>query len=552
MPRKSKSSYARGGLLNSSAPVLISNPNEFSLGGIFGEIGMGAGSGALGGAAFGGIGAIPGALIGGGVGLIKGLFGHSREKKAEAAQEEFLAQQEAIQPIVPALESARTFSHTQNIPTFQLGGGMDTFGLPQPSEEKAIDKMLVDFVGPTHEDGGIAIAGNEVEGEETMFRFKDPEGKVQKFIFSDTLMVPDTKKSFARTSKDINNRTERRPDSDRITNRSKESELKTLMAQQMPLTAEAEGDFRLGGVMRSKSFAPTIDNGSNIFMTQRGRTLMRRGGRMYENGTPGPLQNFAASLWGKNSFSFPQVGTSGAGANINAPGNFLAPTTGRFAGVTPFGIMPTRGGVGTAGAAGRTNRFPGLGTDLLGSSVGLLGALGPLAQLKLSGEDAEQIEFERAPLPGAPQFVDPTQTVRGIQETFGGVRQGIRETASRPGQSITGQIEAGTREAGAIGDVRGRFANVNAGIANRRAELATRVGGQNALIARSEEMTNLASRGARESARIDALTSLGNIGGQFGRDVSQKQAQRRQNAMMELLLKNAFANIGYADGAFTT
>ncbi|GAJ14527.1 unnamed protein product, partial [marine sediment metagenome] len=54
------------------------------------------------------------------------------------------------------------------------------------------------------------------------------------------------------------------------------------------------------------------------------------------------------------------------------------------------------------------------------------------------------------------------------------------------------------------------------------------------------------------SARIDAITSLGNIPGQFSRDVRMQQSQKRQNALMQTLLSSAFANLGYSDGSFTT
>lgn len=526
MPKK-KSSYARGGLFNSTTPVFVHNSQELSLGGILGEVGVGAGSGALGGAAFGGIGALPGALIGGGVGLIKGLSGHFREKKENEAMEALLAQQEEVeQPIIPNLESTRTFQSSVNIPTFQLGGAIQPTALEQPPEEKAIDKMLVDLDGPIHEDGGIDLAGNKVEGGETMFRFKGEGGKVEKFIFTDTLLVPDTEDSFAKRSKSIDKRFSRRPDSDRITNRSKERELKGLMALQIPLTLEAEEAeiLRMGGSLRGKSLAPTFDTGSNIFMSKRSRSPLRHGGRMYQ--------------FGGLHMPTLQAGINTAQGLTNLQG--LNP-----GGMNFSGLFDNAGG-------GGGDQGSGLGRSILGSLPGLLGAAGPLAQLDLARHPAEQVEFERTPLPGAAQFVDPTQTLRGIGETFGGVRQGIRETASRPGQSITGQIAAGTREAQAVGDVGGRFANINAQIANRRQELKSGIQGRNALIGRSQVLTNMASRGARESARIDAITSLGNIGGQFSRDVRQNQAQNRQNELMQVLLQNAFANLGYSNGQFTT
>ena len=219
------------------------------------------------------------------------------------------------------------------------------------------------------------------------------------------------------------------------------------------------------------------------------------------------------------------------------------------------GLLSQGSGGGGAGGQGFFSGFGsgmgGLGTSLLESLPGLLGAAGPLAQLRMANQPAEQVRFERAPLPGAPQFVDPSQTIKGIKETFGGVRQGIRETATRPGQSITGQIVAGSKEAGAIGDVQGRFANINAQIANRRQELKQQTLAGNSMIGNQELMTNMASRGVRDSSRIDAISALGNIGGQFSRDVREQQAQNRQNQLMQALLSNAFENLNYSNGQYT-
>jgi len=526
MAYKSKTKHKRGGLVNSATPVYAYNPKEYSVGGIFGEVAAGAGMGALAGGMAGGITALPGALIGGGVGLVKGLLGHRQENLANLEKEraaEALANQEQMAnqgQIIPPLQSTRTFQSSTNIPTFALGGAM---GMPRPPEEKqekAVDKMLVDLDGPLHEDGGIALAGNEVEGGETMFRFKGQGGKVEKFVFSNLLKVPDTEDTFAQVSKRINNQFSKRPDSDRISNRSKERELRNLMAQQIPLTlaAEEKAIMKNGGSLRSKSMAPTYDTQNNMYLNRRSRSPMRRGGNMYGLGTPVALPTAMSNFFNPSLLS---QGSGGGGAGGQ----------GFFSG---FGS-----GMG------------GLGASLLESLPGLLGAAGPLAQLRMANQPAEQVRFERAPLPGAPQFVDPSQTIKGIKETFGGVRQGIRETATRPGQSITGQIVAGSKEAGAIGDVQGRFANINAQIANRRQELKQQTLAGNSMIGNQELMTNMASRGVRDSSRIDAISALGNIGGQFSRDVREQQAQKRQNQLMQALLSNAFENLNYSNGQYT-
>ncbi len=475
MPHKSKSSYNRGGLLDSTVPVL-------GLGGILGEIGAGAGSGALMGLASGPGAAITaplGALIGGGIGLFKGLLGHRQEKLMEEQQQPLIPELTAPPPAL----SQRVFNTgAPNVPTFQLGGGLPGDNAVDADEVTTIDKMLIDLEGPTHEEGGIELADAEVENKETLFRFKNPEGGIERYIFSNTL--PKKGKSFADLSRKIDSKTSKRPDSDKITNRTKERDLLALMAQNEAAKPQ-EDALRMGGDLAGKSLAQTFDTGSNIFMTQPGRTLMRGGGYLQDGG-------------------------------------FFS---------------------------GLSDSFQGFGTSALQSLPGLLGAIGPIAQLRAAQEPAQQVSFDRIPQPsiGPAQFINPTQSIRSTKETFGGVKQGIRESATRPGQVATGLIAAGTREAGAVGDIQSRAGNINAQIANRRQELMAtliqRMQEGNVGIQRSEALTNLASEGAADTARIDALSSLGNIGGQFFGDIRQNQAQTRQNDFLRELLLGAFPNV---------
>ncbi|GAJ10580.1 unnamed protein product, partial [marine sediment metagenome] len=217
-------------------------PPQYGIGGLLGTIG----GGLLGGAATlltaGAAAPLLPAFIGAGASLGRGIGNEIEDLTTDPVE----LKQQAIP--LPRPQSSRTFgasATSRNIPTFQLGGALQPPGATQPLEEKSIDKMLVDLDGPIHEDGGIAIAGNEVEDKETMFRFKGEDGEIERFIFSNTLMVPDTKKSFAVASKEIEGRSDKRPDSDRIANKTKERDLKKLMVQQIPLTEKAEG-LRLG------------------------------------------------------------------------------------------------------------------------------------------------------------------------------------------------------------------------------------------------------------------------------------------------------------------
>ena len=406
-------------------------------------------------------------------------------------------------PIAPRPQSDRTFAPSApNVPTFQLGGALSPPGANRVSEKQSIDKMLIELDGPIHEEGGIDIAGAEAEGKETLFRFKDMDGNLARYIFSNTKLVPGTKDSFAKTSLSIDGKTSIRPDSDKITNRTKERDLKGLMTLQEGIPDNNKDMSRKRGLQGGGP----LDTSMFSFYNPIGGTFggQRRG-------------------YGSNNFS---VGGNSGGL----PG----------------------GGQNQGFFGGLANSIPqGLGRSILGSSLGLLGAAGPLAQLRLANQPAEEVQFEQIQEPGAPQFIDPSQQVRSIGETFGGVKGGIRAAASRPGQLQANLIEAGTREAGAKAGVLGQAQNVNAQIANRRQALIQSTRARNAMLGRSEVLTNLASRGVREGSRIDAITALGNIGAGFGRDVRQNQAQNRQNELLVGLLKNAFPGLNFGGDGFT-
>lgn len=482
-----KKKYARGVLMDSTR--YYDYPEELGLGGVLGEAAMGAGSGALSGATIGAVGGPIGwglgALIGGGTGFIKGLLGHRQEKQMEDLFEE---QQNLAPEMAPVgAISQRTFNTgTPNIPTFAMGGMMDFPSVNKREEKETIDKMLTDLKGPLHSEGGIDVAGKEVEGGETLFKFKNTQGDIVKFVFSDKKIVPGSKLTFAEQSRKIRGPEESmRPEHDRISRRTKEKQLKDLM-----LLQEGSGEN-----MESKE-------------------KLQMGG-----------------------FYMPGIETTISGANALKNLNTLNSGT----------LMSASGTSGRQGFfSGLADSTKGLGTSLLYGLPGLLGAAGPLAQLRMAQRPAEQVDFERIPEAPAPQFVDPSQAVRSAREVYGGVKQGLKEYGRRPGQVMTGLVSTGAKEAGTVGDLIGRAQNINAQIANRRNELNQITRARNAMIGQSEDITNLASRGARESAYIDALTQLGNIGGGYFRDVGQRQAQNRQNELMTNLLENAFANLSYS------
>jgi len=148
---------------------------EKSFGGILKSTAVGAGTGALAGA---GILSAPGAIVGGAVGLVKGLFGHFGEKKAEKQQQSLYdQQQEAYNAQQAAMEaqqeeadrgqylSALEANQSANpfTPTFPLGGQL---GKAQAEIEGG---EVVQFPngnldrpqGPSHAGGGIDITAPE-------------------------------------------------------------------------------------------------------------------------------------------------------------------------------------------------------------------------------------------------------------------------------------------------------------------------------------------------------------------------------------------------------
>jgi len=193
-----------GGLLNSTGYI---DKEELGLGGWLRDSGLinlispkGALGGAkvLGGAALmgTGIGApFGGSLIGSGIGDMMGTI---REGRGMLGGEGSLEDFSLIPPLRPT--SARTFSGgavAPNIPTFQGGGLLELPGANNMRETQSIDKMLTELDGPIHEEGGMDVADSEVEGGETLFRFKDMDGNIARFIFSNTKMVPGKKITFA-------------------------------------------------------------------------------------------------------------------------------------------------------------------------------------------------------------------------------------------------------------------------------------------------------------------------------------------------------------------
>jgi len=86
------------------------------------------------------------------------------------------------------------------------------------------------FEGNTHEEGGIKLGADEVEGKETMF----PMDNQTDFIFSDRILYPESKQSFATKSKRIESKYKLRPN-DPYGKKSQDRELNRLAVEQETL-----------------------------------------------------------------------------------------------------------------------------------------------------------------------------------------------------------------------------------------------------------------------------------------------------------------------------
>jgi len=124
---------------------------------------------------------------------------------------------------------------------YKMGGNLNVHGN---------NSDFTEYNGNSHQLGGIPISDtDEVEGNETSANLGDG-----KYVFSNSILVPNSKKTFADESKKINNRYSKRPD-DVWANNAKQKQLTDLMEQQ-ELVRESMGvgedsgnemEFKKGG-----------------------------------------------------------------------------------------------------------------------------------------------------------------------------------------------------------------------------------------------------------------------------------------------------------------
>lgn len=177
--------------------------------------------------------------IGAGVGFIGGsILGNKGAQKQQKALNE-LYLENFYSDKAPNIET--TFNKGGMLPiSMYVNGGkmelMPRIGNPGMGE-------LTELEGPKHEQGGIPMGPNaEVEGGEV---------KLDDYIFSDTLVIPNTKKTFADVAKNIKKKYEDRPLTDGPSKRSRDAELLKLMQlneveRQKEEQAQAEMEMRMG------------------------------------------------------------------------------------------------------------------------------------------------------------------------------------------------------------------------------------------------------------------------------------------------------------------
>lgn len=151
--------------------------------------------------------------IAGATGAIMGKSKADKQQKQlhDIWQENYMVTKE------PALDLNYKSGGLLPISVYANGGDMSLMpGIGNPGMGE-----LTELEGPKHEEGGIPIGKNaEVEGGEV---------KLDDYIFSDTLKIPTTKKTFADMAKTIKKKYEDRPLTDGPSKRSRDAELLKLM-----------------------------------------------------------------------------------------------------------------------------------------------------------------------------------------------------------------------------------------------------------------------------------------------------------------------------------
>lgn len=339
---------------------------------------------------------------------------------------------------------------------------------------------FTEFNGNTHEEGGVQLPDFEVEDKETMFN---------DYIFSNRVLVPDSKLTYAQMSKKIRSKY-KRPDD--------------------PKSIEAM-ERELSGLMMSQ------ENNKKII---KGREKMAYGGKpKYAYGDPPkiilnsnitPLGNVLLSEQQKFDILNPSKPDGYIGKTIVTPGVQapLQPQT--------KSDSPVMQGIQTAGNV--ASMIPGI------SPVGaILNSVGPIAQgigTLIDGPD--KTKFERI----KPAFVNYEPVIQNLKKAAGDAyatsREGIVNNATNSGQllsnMVTSRSSIGSNLGKQIGDVKMQEGNINTQIQNQ-------TNSQNSQIAMNETIANEQNKAAYRQAIYGALSDVGNIGAGFVKDNALLKAQ---------------------------
>lgn len=241
---------------------------QYSLGGIAASTLSGAGMGAIGG---GGALSIPGAIIGGGIGLVTGLFSHFKEKKQEKAEE--AARSQAAKQSAAAAISAMGGADNNYTDMWQAGqGGIVSGGKPVKIRSKemmigpdgtTVTSEQVGVTTPQHTNKGIIpLADGTV--------IVSPENSRQA-----KLIAARQKPEITKWNKILDN-----PQSTPLARKTAERRLAILKQEYMPLIqADAEQRVANGGTPMGGDNIPQAALGQVLgnFFKNNGKDLIQGG-----------------------------------------------------------------------------------------------------------------------------------------------------------------------------------------------------------------------------------------------------------------------------------
>lgn len=450
--------------------------------------------------------------------------------------------------------------------TFAGGGNMGT----------NVDQGLVEFEGPSHEQGGVTLSPEaEVEGRET---------KKGNYIFSDRLIIPGKKTTFANMSKKFKKLyTDKRPN-DPISKSAEERELANLeQVQEQVRSTIIDKAYKkaYGGFLKKKMYAGgSFPNDPNDILSQLERRdeTANRYGYTNERASKPNLSQYAEPTdlkiyptvepdFGTNLYRQPYPDFN-ANADYPELTASLQPTT-------PIKQVPSKN-FGTEGLniSGDTvsynpdlfdnpnmsvnpqdtmsdqewkdsasNQVGNLQTqkDMSNSKFGMqpedyasvgVQALSGLSQLYYGLKGPDKVRDAKFNLI-RPNKINLTAAKRlGSQEidtAFSGVDYDVRGNATSTGNYLGNRLASGVKRARSKGELLGRLGMEEA---NANAQIMNSVGSANAQILNQQEQINLGQEDKRiqekDASRMAVTEGLNNVGQSFGQGVKDRRSYDMQ------------------------